>query len=61
MPKRVEDKSTNSESLKISEIIEAFCQENKLSNNIKNGIIKLCKDSYIKGSNDCHNIWVQTK
>lgn len=22
---------------------------------------KYCKDSYIKGSNDCHNIWVQTK
>jgi hypothetical protein len=38
------------------EKVEKLCKEFKLSDMIKDLIIELCKDSYIKGSNDCFNI-----
>lgn len=49
------------EDLKTHEIIDILCKENKLSDNIKNQIIKICKTSYINGSNDCYDILVKNK
>jgi hypothetical protein len=49
------------EDLKIHEKVEILCDANSLSDAVKEGIIKLCKESYIKGSNDCYDIWVRCK
>jgi hypothetical protein len=39
---------------KIYEKVELFCSKNSLSEDIKQQIIELCKESYIKGSHDCY-------
>jgi hypothetical protein len=49
------------EDLKIYEKVEILCNENSLSEAVKEGIMKLCKESYTKGSNDCYDIWVRCK
>jgi hypothetical protein len=38
------------------EKVEKLCKEFELSDMIKDLILKLCKESYIQGSNDCFNI-----
>ena len=49
------------EDLKIHENVEIICNSNSLKESIKEDIMKLCKKSYIKGSNDCYDIWVRGK
>jgi hypothetical protein len=49
------------EDLKIYEKVEMLCYTNSLSEEVKEGIMKLCKESYTKGSNDCYDIWVRGK
>jgi hypothetical protein len=49
------------EDLKLHEKVEILCNSNSLNESIKEDIMKLCKESYIKGSNDCHDIWVRGK
>jgi len=49
------------EDLKIHEKVEILCNENSLSKSVKEDIMKLCKESYTKGSNDCYDIWVRAK
>jgi hypothetical protein len=43
--------------LKLHEQIEFLCNKHSLGKEVKNDIMDLCKKSYIKGSNDCHEIW----
>jgi len=43
---------------KLNNQIELLCNKHSLGNEVKNDIMDLCKKNYIKGSNDCHEIWV---
>jgi len=53
--------SRDFEDLKIYEKVEMLSNANSLSEAVKDEIMKLCKESYIKGSNDCYDIWVLGK
>jgi hypothetical protein len=57
------NKNNNSEfeKLKLHEKVEALCNSNSLNDSIKESIMKLCKESYAKGSNDCYDIFVRGK
>ena len=47
--------------LKMHEKVEMLCSDNVIDEAIKEEIMKLCKESYIKGSNDCYDILVRGK
>jgi len=49
--------NSKNKDLTITEKVELFCHKHSLSETVKDGILNLCKNSYIKGSNDCHEIW----
>ena len=45
----------------IHEKIEQLCDSQNLSDKVRKKIIKLCKESYIEGSNSSYNIFVRGK
>lgn len=40
--------------MKIYEKIDRLCNMYNINDDLKEEITRLCKESYIKGSNDCH-------
>ena len=47
--------------MKLTEQIDNLCKKHNLSEEVKKDILELCKDSYTKGSYDCHDWYGKAK